>query len=83
MDSITEITSMGRIWSCDLAVARQQFHRHRGAFALSAGELVNPGVGMAGQLQLGQYPAHRGGALLLGGARQPQFGGIAQGRMEG
>ena len=61
----------------------QQFHGHRGAFALSAGEFVDAGVGMAGQLQLLQYPAHRGGALLVGGVRQPQFGGVAQGRIEG
>ena len=61
----------------------QQFHGHRGAFALSAGEFVDAGVGMAGQLQFLEHPAHRRGALLGGGVRQPQFGGEAQRRIQG
>jgi hypothetical protein len=61
----------------------QQFHSHRGAFALSAREFVDAGVGMAGQLQFLEDSAHRRGALVGGGVRQPQFGGEAQGRIHG
>jgi hypothetical protein len=61
----------------------EQLHGHRGAFALPAGELVDPGVDVAGELQFLEHPAHRGGPLLLGGVWQSQFDGIAQGRIQG
>ena len=35
----------------------EQFHGHRGAFALAAGEFVDPGAGVAGQLQFLEHPA--------------------------
>ena len=58
----------------------QQFHCHRRAFALPAGQPINASVGMTGQLQLLQHPIHRGGALLGAGLRQPQLRGESQGR---
>jgi hypothetical protein len=61
----------------------QQFHGHRGAFALPAGEPIDAGVGVAGQLQFLEHPAHRFSALLVGGVRQAQFGGESQGRIQG
>jgi hypothetical protein len=61
----------------------QQLHGHRGAFALPAREFFDAGVGVAGQLQLLEHPAHRVSALLGAGVRQPQLGGKPQGRIQG
>ena len=57
----------------------QQFHRHRRAFALPAGQLVDAGVGVLGQLQLFEHLGDDLGAVGFGGVwRQSQFGGVAQ-----
>ena len=57
----------------------EQFQRHRGAFALAAGQLVDPGVGVLGQLEFLEHLRDDLGAVGFAGVgRQPQFGGVAQ-----
>ena len=62
----------------------EQFECHRGALALAAGELVDPGVGVLGQPQFLEYLGDDLFAVGLAGVgRQPQFGGVAQRLVDG
>ena len=45
----------------------EQFECHRGAFALAAGELVDPGVGVFGQVEFLEHLRDHLGALLFAG----------------
>jgi hypothetical protein len=57
----------------------EQLERHRRAFALPAGELVHPGVGVFGQVEFLEHLGDDLGPFLLAGVgRQPQLGGVAQ-----
>jgi hypothetical protein len=57
----------------------EQFQRNRSAFALAAGELVHPSVGVLGQVEFLQHLRDDLGAFLFAGVRrQPQLGGVTQ-----
>ena len=57
----------------------KQFERHRGALALTAGQLVHPGVAVFGQIELFEHLRDDLGAVgFVGVGGQPQFGGVAQ-----
>ena len=57
----------------------EQLERHRGALALSAGELFHPGVGVFGQVELFEDLRDDFRSVGLAGVgRQSQFGGVAE-----
>ena len=57
----------------------QQLERDRRPFALPTGQLVHPGIGVLGQVELFEDVGDDLGAIALGGVGwQPQFGGVAQ-----
>ena len=57
----------------------QQFQRDRRAFALPAGELVDAGVGVLGQVEFLEHLRDDLGAFLFAGVRrQSQLGGVTQ-----
>ena len=57
----------------------EQFQGHRGAFTLTAGELVHPGFGVFGQLEFLEDLGHDLLSVGFAGVGwQPQFGGVAE-----
>ena len=77
---LTHLIPPQNVWLGAIQLERAVPHFPQGTVHLA---VVDPGVGLAGQLQLGQHPAHRGTTRLPGGTGQAQFGGIAQCRLEG
>ena len=57
----------------------EQLECDRGPFALTTGQLVDPGIGVFGQVEFVDYLGDDLGAVgFCGVGRQPQFGGVAQ-----
>ena len=62
----------------------QQFHRHRGAFALATGEPVDSCLRVRRQLEFVEHLRDHLAPILLGGVRrQPQLGRVAQRLLDG
>ena len=73
------IQARGRLVEDQQGRPGEQLEGHRGAFALTAGQLVDPGVGVLGQVEFLEYLRDDLGAVGFAGVgRQPQFGGVAQ-----
>ena len=73
------IQTRGRLVEDQQRRPGQQLERHRGAFALSAGQLVDAGIGVLGQVEFFEHLGYDLGAVGFAGVRrQPQLRGVAQ-----
>lgn len=78
------VETRGRFVEDEQGRACEQLQRHRCAFALPAGEAIDAGVGMLGQLQLVENPGDHHFTVGAGGVRwQPELCGITEGPPEG
>ena len=78
------VQARGRLVEDQQRRTGQQLQRHRGALALTAGELVDAGVAVLGHLEFLEHLRDDLFAVVLGGVRrQPQFGGVHQRLVDG